>query len=152
MILGLHLWWSLQGKRRADAVAVDHLTVETGAMLSQRLMSFWDELMVSLSTNPPESPPRKIGLVSHGAAIRHLCEDLAVRRGDRFTFELPTGATFKEASQRRLGNCCITEILVMARQPGHLSNGQFIKYADETHFIESSRAPTPSRNEDDIDE
>lgn len=115
-------------------------------------MSFWDERLSSLlSLSSPSDPPSQLLLVSHGGAIRHLIEDLVVRRKEDYTINLQTTdeETLREGIMRRIGNCCVTELHVEeveGRWRGHLT-----KYADEEHFVESSRAPSRTGNEDVID-
>lgn len=140
---------NLQGKRRDEATPSDHATVEPGTALTQRLMSFWDERLKALASSEQSDQPRKILLVSHGGAIRHLIEDLAVRRGSSYVMDLPSGESLDQVIGKRIGNCCITEIHVEQSDDGWL--GRFVKYADESHFIESSRAPSPANNVDVID-
>lgn len=109
-------------------------------------MSFWDEVL----SNVPEDTetPFQVLVVSHGGAIRHLIEDLVVRRHTQFAVNLQTTdpETLKEGIKRRIGNCCITE--VQLEELGEGWTGRLVRYADEDHFLESSRAPSRSANED----
>ncbi|ORY72239.1 histidine phosphatase superfamily [Leucosporidium creatinivorum] len=142
----------LQGKHRASAPPSAHQTIEPGPVLSRRLMSFWDEKLASLpSLSSPSDPPTQILLVSHGGAIRHLIEDLVVARKQDYAIDLQTTdeETLREGIMRRIGNCCVTEVHVEEVEGKWV--GRLTKYADEEHFVESSRAPSRTGNEDVID-
>lgn len=137
-----------QGTRKGEAGPDAVKTIEPGVALTKRLMSFWEERLNSI---PPNETSRRVLFVSHGGAIRHLVEDLVVRRREQYTVDLPgTHEQVQEALSRRLGNCCITEFVCEEIEPGQW-RGRMTKYADEEHFIESSRAPSPSENVDIID-
>lgn len=112
-------------------------------------MSFWDELLANIPAKSDE--PTQILCVSHGGAIRHLIEDLVVRRKDQYVVDLRTTdpETLREGVMRRIGNCCVTELELEEKAEGW--GGRLVRYADEDHFMESSRAPSRSANEDVID-
>lgn len=115
-------------------------------------MSFWDEVLSKVPSQiDPASAPTQILLVSHGGAIRHLIEDLVVRRKEDYTVQLQTTdeATLREGIMRRIGNCCVTEVQLDEVDGRWV--GKLVKYADEEHFVESSRAPSRSGNEDVMD-
>lgn len=143
---------SLQGNRRASAPPSAHQTIEPGPVLSRRLLSFWDEKLAALPplASPSDSPTQLL-LVSHGGAIRHLIEDLVVRRKEDYAIELQTTdeETLREGILRRIGNCCVTEVHV--EELDGRWRGRLTKYADEEHFVESSRAPSRTGNEDVMD-
>jgi broad specificity phosphatase PhoE len=142
----------LQGNSRASAPASAHQTIEPGPVLSRRLMSFWDERLSSFPSLPsPSDPPTQLLLVSHGGAIRHLIEDLVVGRKENYSVDLQITdeETLREGIVRRIGNCCVTEVHVEELDGSW--RGRLTKYADEEHFVESSRAPSRTGNEDVVD-
>ncbi|KAK4058857.1 hypothetical protein OIO90_000303 [Microbotryomycetes sp. JL221] len=140
----------LQGKTWADVTDDVRATIEPGAALTERLMSFWDERLATLPESA-NSRPQRILLVSHGGAIRHLVEDLISRRRERYTVAIRgTPEQVQQVLHGRIGNCCVTEFAVEEAQAG-VWFGQLTKYADEQHFDLSSRAPSPSQNVDVVD-
>ncbi|KAK4053790.1 hypothetical protein OIV83_001446 [Microbotryomycetes sp. JL201] len=139
-----------EGKRWGDLPESCKSTIESGAKLTERLMSFWDERLSNLPQSTSERPYR-ILLASHGGAIRHLVEDLLLRRKEAYAVAIPgTEETVTKALSGRIGNCCITEFIVEEVQPRRWF-GHMTKYADESHFEKSSRAPSPSQNVDVVD-
>ncbi|KAM0792287.1 hypothetical protein ACM66B_004977 [Microbotryomycetes sp. NB124-2] len=140
-----------EGKRWGDLPDSHKSTIEPGAKLTERLMSFWDERLANLPQTASPQRPHRILLASHGGAIRHLVEDLLLRRKESYAVAIPgTEQQVTQALNGRIGNCCITEFVVDEVAPRQWF-GKMVKYADESHFAESSRAPSPSQNVDVVD-
>ncbi|GAA5987834.1 hypothetical protein JCM5350_003164 [Sporobolomyces pararoseus] len=150
---------NLQGKRRGDP-GTDPTTVEAVSKLRSRLFSFWDDLFSpssSLSTATSSSgtgEPVQILYVSHGAAIREFIQALILERPTDYELkDLPEGEeSMLRRGEKRIGNCARTVIEMV---PTRINGSEQVKwrgnlklYADDTHFIDSSRAPSPRLNAD----
>ncbi|KWU44930.1 phosphoglycerate mutase-like protein [Rhodotorula sp. JG-1b] len=155
---------ALQGKRRGDPGA-DPKTVEPIKELRQRLWSFWDERFSPSgpSQADSDSPPngsrsgaeQQMLYVSHGAAIREFITSLvemADRKERDFELVLPADeAEMIRTGSKRIDNCSRTVIemewLDQDTAPARWQ-GRLRLYADDSHFIDSSRAPSPTANAD----
>lgn len=154
---------TLQGKRRGDPGA-DPKTVEPIKELRQRLWSFWDErFSPSGPSAGSDSPPngsrsgveQQMLYVSHGAAIREFITSLvemADRKERDFELALPAEeAEMIRTGSKRIDNCSRTVIemewLDQDTAPARW-RGRLRLYADDSHFIDSSRAPSPTANAD----
>ncbi|KAM0756282.1 phosphoglycerate mutase-like protein [Meredithblackwellia eburnea MCA 4105] len=136
---------ALQGRKVGEG---DNSTIEPAKALHARLFSFWDDLFPPTSTSPTSnsnSTPRQILLVSHGGAIRGLVAALLSERASDYTFDSANGPEAISVT-KRVTNCSVTQFAV---EPVNGKwKGRLIRYADDSHFDESSRAPTPSENVD----
>ncbi|GAA5877378.1 hypothetical protein JCM3774_003579 [Rhodotorula dairenensis] len=153
---------TLQGKRRGDPGA-DPRTVEPIKDLRQRLWNFWDERFPPAgpsdaappATNGSVREDEQMLYVSHGAAIREFVTSLvemADRQEREFELALPAEeAAMIRTGSKRIDNCSRTVIemewLDRDTAPGRW-RGRLRLYADDTHFVDSSRAPSPTANAD----
>ncbi|GAA6016885.1 hypothetical protein JCM11491_006901 [Sporobolomyces phaffii] len=151
---------NLQGKRRGDP-GTDPSTVEPATALRARLFSFWDDLFPS-RINPAtladgnELPPLEVLYVSHGAAIREFIQALVSERSSDYTLDdLPAGEESQlRRGEKRIGNCARTVIEMTptvvpgSDEPRVEWRARLLLYADDTHFVDSSRAPSPRTNAD----
>ncbi|BGP30128.1 hypothetical protein JCM10296v2_001880 [Rhodotorula toruloides] len=112
-------------------------------------------LSLSSSTSSLLPQGRQILYVSHGAAIREFISSL-VEYADRGERDIELVLPEKEAEMIRMGskridNCSRTVIEMEWVEDqggsGHW-HGRLRLYADDTHFIDSSRAPSPTENAD----
>ncbi|EGG00269.1 uncharacterized protein MELLADRAFT_93754 [Melampsora larici-populina 98AG31] len=94
----------LQGKRR-DANA-DQSTAEPPTKVLQRLLEFWNELTSRLESTPSRNP-RRILIVSHGAALRTLIQS-GLKLSYKFDSSIPERIMF--------GNCSITDVEHLPRK------------------------------------
>ncbi|POY70248.1 hypothetical protein BMF94_6833 [Rhodotorula taiwanensis] len=93
--------------------------------------------------------------VSHGAAIREFILSLvevADRKDRDYHLELPAHeANMIRSGSKRIDNCSRT-IIEMAwiadESGGGHWQGRLQLYADGAHFVDSSRAPSPTANAD----
>ncbi|CEQ39943.1 SPOSA6832_01514, partial [Sporobolomyces salmonicolor] len=156
---------NLQGRRRGDP-GTDPRTVEPIPQLRGRLFAFWDSLFPSSSSSSSvpattssdlQGEPTQILYVSHGAAIREFVSALIQDRPDTYEVALPKEE--EEAlrnGSKRIDNCSRTVVEMEevdgldAR--GRKWRGRLVLYADDSHFAESSRAPSPTANADVVDE
>ncbi|GAA5954491.1 hypothetical protein JCM3765_004474 [Sporobolomyces pararoseus] len=161
---------NLQGKRRGDP-GTDPSTVEPVSKLRSRLFSFWDDLFSPSSSEPIASSsltseePVQILYVSHGAAIREFIQAIIIDRPTDYNLkDLPEGEeSMLKRGEKRIGNCARTVIeMIPTRIDGKSSltidndscsaqvswRGNLKLYADDSHFIDSSRAPSPRLNAD----
>ncbi|GAA5996294.1 histidine phosphatase family protein [Rhodotorula paludigena] len=166
----------LQGKRRGDPGA-DPTTVEPIPQLRGRLWSFWDSLFppagpaasssASIASSASASPStaaenRQFLYVSHGAAIREFILSLAsqdvlpVEKGGGRSFDLllpEQEAAAIRAGSKRIDNCSRTVIEMEWLEDENEKrrgrwHGRLMLYADDSHFVDSSRAPSPTANAD----
>ncbi|BGP53806.1 hypothetical protein JCM8202_005579 [Rhodotorula sphaerocarpa] len=148
---------TMQGKRRGDPGA-DPKTVEPVTELRHRLWDFWDTRFPptgpSVPTGPTDDALRML-YVSHGAAVREFILSL-VEMADRklrpYELALPDEeAAMIRSGSKRIDNCSRTDILMEwvedGTDKGHWK-GKLCLYADDSHFIDSSRAPSPTANAD----
>ncbi|GAA5950521.1 hypothetical protein JCM21900_001215 [Sporobolomyces salmonicolor] len=156
---------SLQGRRRGDP-GTDPRTVEPIPQLRGRLFAFWDSLFPSSSSSSSvpattstdsQGEPTQILYVSHGAAIREFVSALIQDRTDTYEVALPKEE--EEAlrnGSKRIDNCSRTVVEMEevdgADARGRKWRGRLVLYADDSHFAESSRAPSPTANADVVDE
>ncbi|BGP13941.1 hypothetical protein JCM10213v2_001879 [Rhodosporidiobolus nylandii] len=146
-----------RGKRRGDP-GTDPSTVEPIPVLRSRLFSFWSSLFPSHSParTTASDRPRQILYVSHGAAIREFIRAVLEEKVDDgvegWSMRLPgeEEAALRSGS-KRIDNCSRTMIEVEEVEDGKGSTvyrSTLLLYADDSHFAESSRAPTPTANAD----
>ncbi|GAA5938432.1 hypothetical protein JCM3775_000890 [Rhodotorula graminis] len=117
----------------------------------------------SNSTTAPSShraAAKQILYVSHGAAIRDFISSLAaqdvlpVEKGGGRSFELclpEAEAHALKTGARRIGNCSRTVVEMDWLEDGKGEgrwHGRLLLYADDAHFVDSSRAPSPTANAD----
>ncbi|GAA5888112.1 hypothetical protein JCM6882_000284 [Rhodosporidiobolus microsporus] len=166
---------NLQGKRRGDP-GTDPSTVEPIPQLRARLWSFWDELFpspspsssstssITSSSAAAEEKPKQILYVSHGAAIREfirsVVEEAATSSGSRagqrdgeWEVALPEEeAEMLRSGSKRIDNCSRTVVEVEEVEGSGTGapyyHFRLTLYADDSHFDESSRAPSPTANAD----
>ncbi|GAA5868496.1 hypothetical protein JCM8547_006291 [Rhodosporidiobolus lusitaniae] len=164
---------NLQGKRRGDP-GTDPRTAEPVGALRGRLWSFFNSLFpssspssspssplsASSSSSDAPSPVRQILFVSHGAAIREFVRSILEDRVERnqgkdgWTWELALPKEEEEAlksGSKRIDNCSRTVIEVEEQGEAGAStrfHACLTLYADDSHFAESSRAPSPRANAD----
>ncbi|GAA6027011.1 hypothetical protein JCM8097_006038 [Rhodosporidiobolus ruineniae] len=168
---------NLQGKRRGDP-GTDPSTVEPIAVLRARLWSFWDELFPSpppghsaqsasssLPSPSTSTPRREVLYVSHGAAIRDFIRSIVEERIDRggrggnrgqegWEWELALPKEEEDAlrsGSKRIDNCSRTVIEVeeVEQEQGRaFYRARLLLYADDSHFDDASRAPSPTANAD----
>ncbi|GJN88513.1 hypothetical protein Rhopal_001479-T1 [Rhodotorula paludigena] len=165
-----------RGKRRGDPGA-DPTTVEPIPQLRGRLWSFWDSLFppagpaasssASIASSASTSPSTAAGnrqflYVSHGAAIREFILSLAsqdvlhVEKGGGRSFDLllpEQEAAAIRAGSKRIDNCSRTVIEMEwledeSEKGSGRWHGRLMLYADDSHFVDSSRAPSPTANAD----
>ncbi|SGY74841.1 BQ5605_C005g03384 [Microbotryum silenes-dioicae] len=155
---------TMQNKRRGECTAADSKTIEPTSEFAGRLLSFWDERFPFTPTSTATSngstaahgmneegsssaSPRQWLIVSHGGSIRQLLHSLLINRSSNY-FLSPTEFSdpLDQVLDRRIRNCCFTEIRMRRGEEGWL--GVVYKYADEGHFEDDPRAPSPGRNED----
>ncbi|GAA5978445.1 hypothetical protein JCM10908_004357 [Rhodotorula pacifica] len=154
---------TLQGKRRGDPGA-DPKTVEPIKDLRRRLWSFWDERFppagpsVSTSESSANGSTRadtQMLYVSHGAAIREFITSLvemADKKERDYELALPAEeAEMIRSGSKRIDNCSRT-VIEMEWLDSDTARGRWRGrlrlYADDSHFIDSSRAPSPTANAD----
>ncbi|GAA5820493.1 hypothetical protein JCM10212_003819 [Sporobolomyces blumeae] len=144
---------NLQGKRRGDP-GTDPSTVEPVAQLRSRLFSFWDDVFPPSSTSPTTtstSSPNYL-YVSHGAAIREFLQALITDPSTRHRYDLasmpPGEEEMLRTGAKRIGNCARTVIEMTQDEKTSEWHGKILCYADDSHFIDSSRAPSPRANAD----
>ncbi|GAA5904909.1 histidine phosphatase family protein [Sporobolomyces salmoneus] len=156
---------NLQGKRRGDP-GTDRSTVEPADKLRARLFSFWDDLFPSISpssstpqstttpTREDEEEPLQVLVASHGASIREFIQALISERSEEYEVnDLPEGEeAMLRRGEKRIGNCART---CVEMTPTFNNGSKEVKwrgslklYADDTHFVDSSRAPSPRLNAD----
>ncbi|BGP06095.1 hypothetical protein JCM10049v2_001914 [Rhodotorula toruloides] len=110
---------------------------------------------LSSSTSSLLPQGRQILYVSHGAAIREFVSSLVeyADRGERdIELVLPKQeAEMIRKGSKRIDNCSRTVIEMEwvedEEGSGHW-HSRLVLYADDTHFIDSSRAPSPTENAD----
>ncbi|GAA5931916.1 histidine phosphatase family protein [Sporobolomyces koalae] len=145
---------NLQGKRRGDP-DTDPSTVEPTAQLRARLFSFWDHLFPTdttrgeTTTTTSRDEPVQLLYVSHGAAIREFIQALVTERAQDYDLTaLPEGEeAMLRRGEKRIGNCARTVIEMTQNEQG-VWKGSLVLYADDAHFVDSSRAPSPRLNAD----
>ncbi|GAA6054559.1 hypothetical protein JCM3770_006031 [Rhodotorula araucariae] len=105
---------------------------------------------------------RQVLYVSHGAAIREFISSLGAQdvlpasKGGGRSFELCLPADEAHALKsgaRRIDNCSRTVIEMEWREGAEDPesgrwHGRLLLYADDAHFVDSSRAPSPTANAD----
>lgn len=159
---------SFQGRKTGEG---DRSTIEPLDVLHARLFEFWDDLFPAevpepSAETPPRTTDRQILLVSHGGAIRALVQGLLSERAGDYSSDLPGESA---GTGGRIGNCSVTQF-VMERNggerrtsragdlrrtvrpetnavifiPGGRWKGELVRYGDESHFLDSSRVPSPS--------
>ncbi|GAA6016555.1 hypothetical protein JCM10207_002839 [Rhodosporidiobolus poonsookiae] len=149
---------NLQGKRRGDP-GTDPSTVEPIAKLRARLWSFWSDLFPSSPSSAPSTTPtplRQILYVSHGAAIREFVRSIVEDRVDKGAemWELALPKDEEEvlrSGSKRIDNCSRTVIELEEEEDGKGGTrwrARLLLYGDDSHFAESSRAPSPTANAD----
>lgn len=164
----------LQGKTWGDiGVGQDlaDLGVEPSEALQARLLAFWDSLFPTDPSTPSalgpfaDSTPRRVLVATHGGSIRQLVAGLLNER--HYVLDLPPDAAV-EGTKKRVSNCSITQVVVTegppspsggtsaARltsliEPERRWQGRLETYADDSHFHDSSRVPSPSENVDIIE-
>ncbi|TNY18854.1 histidine phosphatase superfamily [Rhodotorula diobovata] len=118
----------------------------------------------SARNGTPAAAARQVLYVSHGAAIREFMSSLAAQAHDvllpatvekrdtpRRVFEmcLPEAeAHALRTGARRIDNCSRTVIEMDWREEEGRWHGRLLLYADDAHFVDSSRAPSPTANAD----
>lgn len=112
----------LQGKRRT--VNADQSTAEPPAKVLSRLLEFWNELTSRLESTPSMTP-RRILIVSHGAALRTLISGL--KPSYEFDSSIPQPIVY--------GNCSITEVEHLPRK--HLTRAGDVKHLDRVESKET---------------
>ncbi|GAA5987170.1 hypothetical protein JCM11641_002154 [Rhodosporidiobolus odoratus] len=149
---------NLQGKRRGEP-GTDSSTVEPIPILRARLWSFWHDLLSIRSMShlsSPASEPRQILCVSHGASIREFIRSIVeekIDKGDQgWSMALPDEEEKAlRSGSKRIDNCSRTVIEVEQEEIGDGSpncHARLLLYADDSHFADSSRAPSPTANAD----
>ncbi|BGP22861.1 hypothetical protein JCM10295v2_001752 [Rhodotorula toruloides] len=111
--------------------------------------------LLSSSTSSLLPLGRQILYVSHGAAIREFITSIVeyADRGERdIELALPKDeAQMIRTGSKRIDNCSRTVIEMEWVEgddgSGHW-HGRLRLYADDTHFVDSSRAPSPTENAD----
>ncbi|GAA5896705.1 hypothetical protein JCM5296_002982 [Sporobolomyces johnsonii] len=155
---------NLQGRRRGDP-GTDPRTVEPIPQLRGRLFAFWDSLFPSSSssssvpaiTSDSQGQLTQILYVSHGAAIREFVSALIHDRPDAYEVALPKEEEEAlRSGSKRIDNCSRTVVEMEEIDgpdgSGRTWRGRLVLYADDSHFAESSRAPSPRANADVVDE
>lgn len=153
----------LQGKRWGD-MGADISTAEPTTIFEGRLLSFWSSLFSSTSSSPLLLPlfkmddTRYVLITSHGGSIRQLIAGLfkngVNRQEGDYEIDLPEERK-EEGTSRRVTNCSITTIemeqFLLDGSSRRKWKGRLLSYAEDAHFIDSSRAVSPSINVDIID-
>ncbi|BGP46097.1 hypothetical protein JCM10450v2_001937 [Rhodotorula kratochvilovae] len=130
----------------------------TPSSLSSSTTSLAPPSASSAASNGP-ADARQVLYVSHGAAIREFISSLAAQdvlppqKGGGRSFELSLPADEAHALKsgaRRIDNCSRTVIEMEWREgaDGGRWHGRLLLYADDAHFVDSSRAPSPTANAD----
>ncbi|GAA5851365.1 hypothetical protein JCM9279_001118 [Rhodotorula babjevae] len=112
------------------------------------------------ASSSPQVAAKQILYVSHGAAIREFISSLAAQDvlpadkggGRSFELSLPEAeAHALKTGARRIDNCSRTVIEMDWREDDEGRgkwHGRLLLYADDAHFVDSSRAPSPTANAD----